>query len=285
MPDLTPMEAARAVFALSPLHVKLAEIRGEFGRVEKTGTNTGVGGGYSFVEATAIAARFVELATARIVTMLPVGGRVIDRYLSISGKQHVIDLETTWRITDAETGDFIDVVSYGQGADNSDKALPKAQTNSMKYAILLVLQKAGDDPEKDSSSNDTGETAVRQTRSIRRRSAAAPATAEVSDAVAEASQEDSSTAPGAGPETADAPEATEQPAARGPRAQAMASDDLKIAIRVKAREKGLGDDQLKALAFAQTGKESSKDWTKRDAEKVSARLDQDAVIEQYKAQA
>ena len=133
----------------SSLHKKLAMIRANFGFIGKTGTNTGVGGGYGFVEAVHVARRFVEMASELNLTMLPIYMQVVDTRPSASGKQMVYSLNSIWRITDADTGEFIDVHSFGQGADQADKALPKAQTNAMKYAILLVLQAAGDDPEND----------------------------------------------------------------------------------------------------------------------------------------
>lgn len=134
---------------LPGLHVKLARLRAEFGFIGKTGTNTGVGGGYQFVEAVHVASRFVEKASALNLTMLPIYMQLLDSNPSASGKQLVYNVATIWRITDADSGEFIDVHSMGQGADSGDKALPKAQTNAMKYAILLVLQAAGDDPEND----------------------------------------------------------------------------------------------------------------------------------------
>jgi hypothetical protein len=131
------------------LHGKLAWLRSNFGFVAKTGRNTGVGGGYSFVEATSIGKRFVEMCGEIGLTMLPVSMAVQDPIPTASGKQLVWTVSSVWRITDVESGDYIEIPSFGQGADNADKALPKAQTNCMKYAILLVLQAAGDDPEND----------------------------------------------------------------------------------------------------------------------------------------
>lgn len=131
------------------LHAKLADLRANFGFIGKTGTNKGVGGGYQFVEAKEVARRFVEMASARGLTMVPVLMHLEEPRPSASGKQIVDTLMIVWRVTDAETGEYIDVPSYGQGADQADKALPKAQTNAMKYAILLLLQAAGDDPEND----------------------------------------------------------------------------------------------------------------------------------------
>lgn len=131
------------------LHAKLADLRANFGWIGKTGTNKGVGGGYGFVEAKEVARRFVEMASARSLTMIPVEMQLEPPRPSASGKQVVDTLMVVWRVTDAETGEYIDVPSYGQGADQADKSLPKAQTNAMKYAILLLLQAAGDDPEND----------------------------------------------------------------------------------------------------------------------------------------
>ncbi len=131
------------------LHAKLAKIRSEFGFIGKTGTNTGVGGGYKFVEAVNVGRRFVELASQYNVTMLPTESLIVDIRETMSKRQTMYTVNTMWTITDADTGESINVSSYGQGADNADKALPKAQTNAMKYAILLVLQAAGDDPEND----------------------------------------------------------------------------------------------------------------------------------------
>jgi hypothetical protein len=133
--------------AKSSLHEKLAALRANFGPVLKTGENKGVGQGYSFVEATEVARKFVEDASGYGLTMLCIDAQLVGEPLKTpSERQFIFTLRTVWRITDSGSGDYIDVVAFGQGADNSDKALPKAQTNAMKYAILAaVLQKAGDD--------------------------------------------------------------------------------------------------------------------------------------------
>lgn len=139
----------RRAYGMSGLHAKLADLRANFGFIGKTGENKGVGGGYKFVEATEISRRFVAEASKRNLTMVPVDMRLEEPRPSSSGKQTVYTLASMWRITDADSGEYIEVPAYGQGADQADKALPKAQTNAMKYAILLLLQAAGDDPEND----------------------------------------------------------------------------------------------------------------------------------------
>lgn len=215
------------------LHEKLATIRDAFGPVQKTGQNSGVGGGYRFVEANEVASKFVDLLSAHGLTMLPVGGRVIDRYKSISEKQHVVDIEQTWRITDAGSGESIDIMSFGQGADNADKALPKAQTNAMKYAILLALQAAGDDPEREATTDRLEAEGRRQ--------------------------------PASRPQVVG--EKREDPSAAKP------SQPMLKKLMATFDEKGLKDaEKRKAFTAAMTGKASSKDLTVADVEKLFVAL-------------
>lgn len=54
---------------------------------------------------------------------------------------------------------------------------------------------------------------------------------------------------------------------------AIVPDSLKIKIRATARERGLGDDQLKLFSIHLTGKDSSKNWTLSDADMILATLE------------
>jgi ERF superfamily protein len=135
------------------LHAKLSELRKELaGTVKKGAKNERLN--YSFVEAKTLGKDFVLAASARGLTMLPVTQELVDTRLSSSEKQTVMSIKTTWGIFDTETDEVVFVEAFGQGADQGDKALPKAQTNAMKYAILLVLQAAGDDPEADPKTDE-----------------------------------------------------------------------------------------------------------------------------------
>jgi len=61
----------------------------------------------------------------------------------------------TWQITDGETGEFVNFQSVGSGSDSTDKAVYKAMTGALKYALLLgFLIPTGDDPENEKPSND-----------------------------------------------------------------------------------------------------------------------------------
>lgn len=258
------------------LHAKLAFIRGQLnGQIRKTGEHTQGGPRYKFVEALEVGRQFVELASVMGLTMVPEDGEVVNVRPTTSGKQTVISIRVTWRITDSETGESTTVVSFGEGADNSDKALPKAQTNAMKYAILMLLQAAGDDPEKDGDEDDE--------RPARRSSRRAP----------RRTRDEDDRPPGEPADTEDAasyPEGDPPPARRRPRRSepdpkpgvAMASNALKAKIRARQHEVGLDDDQFRALGMHFTGKSSSKEWTESEAEKVLAKLDVEGVVEMFR---
>lgn len=67
-------------------------------------------------------------------------------------KGDIATVQMTYRLTDAESGDFIDVVSTGEGADTQDKAAGKASTYAYKYALLrLFAIPTGEDPDNISS--------------------------------------------------------------------------------------------------------------------------------------
>lgn len=59
-------------------------------------------------------------------------------------------LRLVLRLTDAASGESIDLVGIGEGADPQDKAVYKAMTGARKYAWRLALNMAtGDDPDVD----------------------------------------------------------------------------------------------------------------------------------------
>lgn len=128
------------------LHAKLAEIMSAVGYIPKTGD----GPGYRFAAATVVADKVRDELASRKVTFTPVRIDVLTPpdLKTISEKQRLISLLVTWRFTDAESGETHDIVSIGTGADQTDKAAPKAQTNALKYAFLMAFAiPTGDDPE------------------------------------------------------------------------------------------------------------------------------------------
>ena len=54
----------------------------------------------------------------------------------IGGTMTTVDLVVTWTLTDGESGETIEIQSFGAGADGGDKYSGKASTSAMKYALL-----------------------------------------------------------------------------------------------------------------------------------------------------
>lgn len=135
------------------IHSKLSEILKAVGYIEKTGTNASQG--YKYVQAAAVADKIRDEFAKRSLTMLPSNIDVTESGLTPSGKQALVTLRVTWQITDGETGEFVTFQSVGSGSDSTDKAVYKAMTGALKYALLLgFLIPTGDDPENEKPSND-----------------------------------------------------------------------------------------------------------------------------------
>ena len=135
------------------LHAKIAEVIQEVQYIQKTGTAPRAMGGYTFVEAGEIA-KVLRMALAkRGVTMLPSHveqvGDILVQPTRNGGVLNIQTIKTRWILTDSETGEWAFIESMGTGGDSGDKFSPKAQTNSMKYALQVgFLLETGDDPEK-----------------------------------------------------------------------------------------------------------------------------------------
>lgn len=58
-------------------------------------------------------------------------------------------IDVTYRLVNADGGDYVDIVSTGEGADSQDKAAGKAMTYAYKYALLRSFAIAsGEDTDK-----------------------------------------------------------------------------------------------------------------------------------------
>jgi hypothetical protein len=133
------------------LHRKLAQIMYEAERIPKNGRAPKEMGGYKFVQV-GDAADYIRKALAEnVITMMPTGVQVVgqaDRPTKSGGTMTTVDLITTWTLTDGETGETIDIQSFGAGADGGDKYSGKASTSAMKYALLTgFLLSTGEDSE------------------------------------------------------------------------------------------------------------------------------------------
>ena len=68
------------------------------------------------------------------------------------GEMNLVTITRNYYIIHAASGTSVSVGAGGQGADNGDKAMGKAQTNSLKYVLRnSFLIETGDDPDDTSS--------------------------------------------------------------------------------------------------------------------------------------
>lgn len=139
--------------AKTSLASKIAKVMQAVGYVEKGGTNSAQG--YKFVQASAVADKVRAELTKLNVTLTPTNIDVISEGLTPSGKQTLITLRYTWTLTDGDSGETMTWQSVGTGADSGDKAVYKAATGALKYALLTgFLIPTGDDPEADAKTDD-----------------------------------------------------------------------------------------------------------------------------------
>lgn len=238
----------------SSLHRKIAEIVAEISGINKTGTAPDVMGGYAFVEGSRVLTVIREALTKRNLTMLLVGLHG-DRFESVSnGKPNVTaDLFGTWRITDADTGESVEVCSFGAGKDSGDKYSGKAMASMTKYAVLTAfLLPTGADVESyvdpDVAADPPQDVKPRATRT---RKATPEAVAAMTTQIA----------PGLPPK----PEF------------ALATDAKKALAWARSHEIGLTEQQFKALCRFRTKKDHSADWTSTDVDDIVAFLNSPAV--------
>lgn len=133
------------------LHAKLAQVMWEAERIPKNGTAPREMGGYRFVQV-GDAADYIRKALAEhVVSMVPTAVEVVEQSehdTKSGGVMTTMTVRVTWTLTDGESGETAIIQSMGTGADVGDKYSPKAQTNAMKYAMLMgFLLSTGDDPE------------------------------------------------------------------------------------------------------------------------------------------
>jgi hypothetical protein len=149
----TPKEPGRS------LHRKLAQVMYEADRIPKNGSfkQPGEYGHFKFVQA-GDAADVIRKALAEVgVSMIPTAIELLSESEHVTAKggtMTTMTVRTTWTLTDGDSGETAVIQSMGSGADSGDNASPKAQTNAMKYALLMgFLLSTGDDPETSDSSD------------------------------------------------------------------------------------------------------------------------------------
>lgn len=129
------------------LAAKLARVMGRVGWVEKRGQNTAQN--YAFVTEADVLNTVRPLLAEEGIAVIPTVEKLTFR--EIQGSSKVIPVATVFMsflFTDGV--EQYTVVTVGEGMDSGDKAVYKAMTGALKYAIRqVVLVSTGDDPEKD----------------------------------------------------------------------------------------------------------------------------------------
>lgn len=141
------------------LHKKLAQVMWEAERIPKNGRAPAAMGGFPFVQVGDAADAIRKALAEKSVSMIPTAIEIVDTTEHPSGEggkkiMTTMTVRTTWTLTDGDSGETIVIQSLGSGGDTGDKAAPKAQSNAMKYALLMgFLLSTGDDPEQTDTSD------------------------------------------------------------------------------------------------------------------------------------
>ena len=126
---------------------KLAEITNEIERIPKNGHNDFHN--YDYALESDIKDVVRPLLVARCLFMLSdEKSRTVTEIKTQKGTQQLVTLEIEYSIFDGDTGETIKFTGFGDGQDAGDKAVYKAKTGALKYALTsLFLIPTGDDPE------------------------------------------------------------------------------------------------------------------------------------------
>lgn len=133
----------------------LLAVAKSLGWIEKRGRNEAQK--YDYVQAADVAAELREkLYAAGIFVSATVGLPITKEYEGNNLKKvRITTVLVSWCFTDTASGEFLIVNVPGEAMDAGDKAIYKAMTGSLKYALMLnFLLPTGDDPEKDSAADE-----------------------------------------------------------------------------------------------------------------------------------
>lgn len=153
---------------------KLLKVMESLSWIEKRGENSAQN--YKYVQADDVAAevrkKLVEFGVGLTSSVLSTR---TNEYEGNNGKKvRITHVEVAWIFTDTETGHSTTSVVPGEAMDAGDKAIYKAMTGSLKYAMKMnFLIPTGDDPEENSASDEIYKETARPSTSSRTSSARA----------------------------------------------------------------------------------------------------------------
>lgn len=132
---------------------KLAEVGGEVGKIAKDGWNANQK--YKFVKESDVSAAISPLLAERHIFLWSDEVERSEHELFKTQNNAImwkVMVNVAYQFIDGETGEVTPIQHrWGDGADTSDKALPKAQSMSLKYFLLktFLLSTGTDDAEAD----------------------------------------------------------------------------------------------------------------------------------------
>ena len=137
------------------LKARLCGIMGEVGYIQKRGMNTAQN--YAYVMAADIAGAMAKLCSKWGVVFWPTEEDLEwdTRETSKGTAMFVCRAKMKYVLADIDSGEQIIIPSTGEGMDTGDKAIYKARTAALKYALIQTfLIAAGDDPEDESEDKE-----------------------------------------------------------------------------------------------------------------------------------
>ncbi|WP_368251202.1 ERF family protein [Enterococcus sp. 2201sp1_2201st1_B8_2201SCRN_220225] len=146
-------ETAETPVEQKNLMQKLSEIMAVIERIPKRGHNNFHDYDYALESDIKDVVR-KELSSRNIMMISHELSRTATPVTTKKGSQEqIITLEIEYTLIDADSGETTKFVGYGDGQDAGDKAVYKAKTGALKYALTsLFLIPTGDDPETDGQS-------------------------------------------------------------------------------------------------------------------------------------
>ena len=131
---------------------KMAEVMAEVGYVQKDATLQAPNYSYTYASAEAVL-RKVNSALSERGIAVSGGAELVHFEMVDSGKKSMAVVNQTLIFTDGK--DSLTVQALGQGMDSGDKAIAKANTTGMKYAVAKAFMISwGDDPEADPATDE-----------------------------------------------------------------------------------------------------------------------------------
>ncbi|MGM0302151.1 hypothetical protein IGI66_001769 [Enterococcus sp. AZ048] len=127
---------------------KLVEIMNTVDRVPKNGHNDRQN--YSYAQESDIKEVVRKELADRNVIMIPNElDKTTKEIPTRNGSQQLVTLKIEYTLIDADSGESVKMIGYGDGQDSGDKAVYKAKTGALKYALTsLFMIPTGDDPER-----------------------------------------------------------------------------------------------------------------------------------------